>query len=301
VASGASGPAFTDRLGTNRASGARFRPYGDEMSSTGNDREKFATYQRDWLTGLDYADQRYYASSYGRFNTADPMAGSAGARDPGSWNRYSYTNGDPVSRSDPRGLCVEDGQYNYWDNAEDVPDSTSILEEIGAGDCVANSTWVNQVGSSEVTLNGSPYQFGNVDFSSSSGTPGAAPTFGGGGSLLTVATELWTAYETDIAALNNPKCAILFGTQSGIHPTTVLTDLYYGIGDYVSVSIGAIAPPGPGLIVNATTTQETSTNVQTGQVSNAAYILINDSAGVFINGSAQNREHVPESGQHMAG
>ncbi len=50
------------------------------------------------------ADQRYYASTYGRFNTADQYLASAGPGDPGSWNRYSYTRGDPVNRLDPRGL-----------------------------------------------------------------------------------------------------------------------------------------------------------------------------------------------------
>ena len=54
---------FLDRSGTNGASGARFYPYGEEITSTGNDREKFATYTRDSYTGLDYAGQRYYASA----------------------------------------------------------------------------------------------------------------------------------------------------------------------------------------------------------------------------------------------
>src|ERR1035437_2604266 len=53
---------------------------------------------------LDYADQRYYASSYGRFNTVDPYQASAGPSDPGTWNRYSYTAGDPVNRNDRQGL-----------------------------------------------------------------------------------------------------------------------------------------------------------------------------------------------------
>jgi hypothetical protein len=61
-----SGAVFRDRLGTNRASGARFRPYGDEITSTSQDREKFATYNRDGFRRLDYADQRYYAASLGR-------------------------------------------------------------------------------------------------------------------------------------------------------------------------------------------------------------------------------------------
>ncbi|HEX4136527.1 MAG TPA: RHS repeat-associated core domain-containing protein [Bryobacteraceae bacterium] len=112
---------YQDRVGTNRASGtlyagtngARFYPYGEEINSpqTGNDREKFATYVRDEYTGLDYADQRWYASSYGRFVTPDPyVAGGAkkGSTNnpggPGSWNRYAYTRGDPVNRFDPRGM-----------------------------------------------------------------------------------------------------------------------------------------------------------------------------------------------------
>jgi len=42
---------FPDRVGTNRASGARFHPYGDEITSTANDREKFATYTKDSIPG----------------------------------------------------------------------------------------------------------------------------------------------------------------------------------------------------------------------------------------------------------
>ncbi|MEK7996173.1 MAG: RHS repeat-associated core domain-containing protein, partial [Planctomycetota bacterium] len=68
--------------------------------------EKFATYHRD-STNLDYADQRYYTSAWGRFLTADPYRASGGAADPQSWNRYAYTRGDPVNRYDPRGLQDE--------------------------------------------------------------------------------------------------------------------------------------------------------------------------------------------------
>jgi RHS repeat-associated protein len=57
-------------------------------------------------TGLDYADQRFYASTYGRFNTPDPYSGSATLLNPLSWNRYSYTLGDPVNGNDPTGECT---------------------------------------------------------------------------------------------------------------------------------------------------------------------------------------------------
>ena len=46
------------------------------------------------MTGSGNVDQRYYASSYGRFNTADRLASSAMAGNPGSWNRYA-----PLSRA----------------------------------------------------------------------------------------------------------------------------------------------------------------------------------------------------------
>jgi len=41
----------------------------------------------------------------GRFITPDPYQASGGPSDPESWNRYAYTRGDPVNRSDISGLA----------------------------------------------------------------------------------------------------------------------------------------------------------------------------------------------------
>jgi RHS repeat-associated protein len=119
---------LADRVGTNRQWGAYFLPYGEEMTSTGSDRDKFATYQRDSFTGLDYAQNRYYASSYGRFISPDPARNSAGPSDPGSWNRYAYVGGDPINENDPSGLFAEgdggsDGCYynGMWVSGCDLP------------------------------------------------------------------------------------------------------------------------------------------------------------------------------------
>ncbi len=87
----------------NRVRGAVL-PVWDEITSTPNERTKFGTYYRDSFTGVDYADQRWYASAYGRFLTPDPYGGSAHSGSPSSWNRYSYTTGDPVNGTDPSGL-----------------------------------------------------------------------------------------------------------------------------------------------------------------------------------------------------
>ncbi|MBL8232217.1 MAG: hypothetical protein JNL98_27225 [Bryobacterales bacterium] len=96
-----------DRLGSVVSGGLKYDPYRAEFTVTSHDRDKFGTYYRDSNTGFNYADQRYYGSSGGRFLTADPYVASAGAAEPGSWNRYAYVEGDPVNRNDPRGLFWE--------------------------------------------------------------------------------------------------------------------------------------------------------------------------------------------------
>jgi RHS repeat-associated protein len=69
-----------DRLASVRSGGpgnlgyqAQY-PYGVEYTATTNDREKYATYTRDSVSGLDYAANRYYWSQWGRFLSPDPEA-----------------------------------------------------------------------------------------------------------------------------------------------------------------------------------------------------------------------------------
>ena len=101
-----------DRLGSVRSGGpgglghqAQY-PYGVEYSATANDREKYATYTRDSVTGLDYAMNRYYTSQWGRFTSPDRSWKSANPRNPQSWDRYAYTRGDPANANDPSGLLL---------------------------------------------------------------------------------------------------------------------------------------------------------------------------------------------------
>ena len=125
-----------DRLGSNRAGGARFYPYGEEIGTkTVDDRTTFATYTRDGMTGLDFTDQRFYAFSYGRFNTPDPNKASGSKKDPGSWNRYSYVGNDPINFNDPRGLakCSAIGSYTTR------PDPDDALREVTYADIQCTS------------------------------------------------------------------------------------------------------------------------------------------------------------------
>jgi RHS repeat-associated protein len=81
----------------------RTLPYGEawlpEVASTNE--KKFASYQRDGESGLDYAFNRYYANTSGRFVSAD--RGSPVGFVPQTLNRYVYTANDPINHSDPDG------------------------------------------------------------------------------------------------------------------------------------------------------------------------------------------------------
>jgi RHS repeat-associated protein len=64
-----------------------------------------------WDCGWDYDGttsgrlvQRYYASTYGRFSTPDPSMDNVDYSSSGSWNAYTYSNGDPINLFDPTGL-----------------------------------------------------------------------------------------------------------------------------------------------------------------------------------------------------
>lgn len=57
--------------------------------------------ERDSETGLDYFGARYYSSFHGRFTSVDP--GSFVPADPQSWNRYPYTQNNPLKFTDPTG------------------------------------------------------------------------------------------------------------------------------------------------------------------------------------------------------
>ncbi len=76
---------------TNRSSNEAFQPH------------KFTTYERDSIASDD-AMHRRYNRRWSRFEQPDPYDGSYNLGDPQSFNRYSYTQNDPVNFVDPSGL-----------------------------------------------------------------------------------------------------------------------------------------------------------------------------------------------------
>jgi RHS repeat-associated protein len=116
---------FGEDLGAGQF--GRTTAQGYEPSGTpSNPREKFATYERDDETGLDFAQARYYQSKLGRFTGVDPyniILERQNATDkeerkkvekqfvvyldnPQRWNRYHYSLNNPLLYTDPNGEDV---------------------------------------------------------------------------------------------------------------------------------------------------------------------------------------------------
>ena len=150
VNQGAPVPIVQDRLG----SVGKYYPYGEERNSPQlpNDQVKFATYTRDSATGNDYADQRYYTSTLGRFMTPDRYWGSASPGNPQSWNRYTYVLNDPVNRNDPLGLC--DDVISGIGSTSTDNSTAGFATGIGAMQAYpyAGTDWIS--GAAEVALGG---------------------------------------------------------------------------------------------------------------------------------------------------
>ncbi len=110
----------------------KYYPYGQEEGSgnPANGQEKFATYTRDAETGLDYADQRYYAGGTGNFTTPDPTLDNVDYSDPLTWNAYAYTNGDPINFNDPDGLTAC-GDFINVANGRSIRSMITTYDDLG--------------------------------------------------------------------------------------------------------------------------------------------------------------------------
>src|SRR5262245_42052494 len=78
---------------------------------------EFTGKERDGETGLDNFGARYFSGPEGRFTSPDQLMASATARDPQTWNRYTYGLNNPLRFIDPTGMeeisaedCAKDKQ-----------------------------------------------------------------------------------------------------------------------------------------------------------------------------------------------
>ncbi len=90
-------------------------PYGEDFGESGvQDKHHFTSYERDSETGTDYAVNRQYVQSVGRFMRVDPIRGPN--KSPLLLNRYAYAHNDPINSVDPLGLFSL--TYCFWNVVE---------------------------------------------------------------------------------------------------------------------------------------------------------------------------------------
>ncbi len=145
-----------DQVGSNWDQ-TQYYPWGQvQAGQQPSETQGFGTYVLDGGSGLYYADQRYYNPAWGRFLTPDPSNADISFANPTTWNRYAYSNGDPINQNDPSGLDpqnysgVQDGSCP---NAESSCDSSeasqpqdsgavfSVTVDLPSADPAAQNTW----------------------------------------------------------------------------------------------------------------------------------------------------------------
>jgi RHS repeat-associated protein len=111
-----------------------FDPFGNSRGTppTWIDNHAFLNAPLDAASGLTHLGARDYDPSIGRFTTVDPLLS---ASNPQQVNGYSYADGNPVTLSDPTGMCPkdvcgsniteptaasEDNTSNYCDSSPDA-------------------------------------------------------------------------------------------------------------------------------------------------------------------------------------
>ncbi len=111
----------------------QYKDWGETRYSSGTEQTKYQytgqySYASDF--GLHFYNARWYDSSLGRFTQADSIVPSAGS--PEAWDRYSYTNNNPVRYTDPSGHCTAGG---FW-----MPDSSPACKYSPSTGTIATPT-----------------------------------------------------------------------------------------------------------------------------------------------------------------
>jgi len=112
-----------------------FDPYGAETSSSNSafQPRKFTSYERD-PNGSDEAMFRRYNRWHARFDQPDPYEGSYDLANPQSFNRYAYTNDDPVNHIDPTGLmCFDLIRTDVYTDTGQIAGGPWVVDHFG--DC----------------------------------------------------------------------------------------------------------------------------------------------------------------------
>ena len=218
----------TDR-GRNTNRRMRYMPFGEEETSTRENRIKFGTYVRDEISGLDYAKRRYYSSELGRFISPDPYIGSIRLDDPDSWNRYAYCGNDPINRIDPHGTSF--CGWPCWDSCIliNCPQHPYGYGGWGWGDW--SGGWDGTGGGWDDGGGGGAYGGGGGGgtYGGGSGNSGSPDVSYNSGSSWSSSQQSYFSEQYNLAVsrlTNNAQCNTFLG-MANINPLTTLQNTTY--------------------------------------------------------------------------
>ena len=151
-----------------------YLPFGEELfvgsggrtvelgyNKTDSDRQQFTGQERDKETGLDYFNARHFSAAQGRFTSVDPLAASAKADNPRTWNRYAYVLNNPMKFTDSTGMQPECSDGNpcsedYINENEDAVFVTKTSIDRNATGLPHDTSYWRVDGSKEDILKFSP-------------------------------------------------------------------------------------------------------------------------------------------------
>ncbi len=126
---------LTDTSGNPTSTRIELDPFGGDTSASANGNSqpyKYTSYERDG-NGSDYAMARSRNTWFSRFYQPDPYDGSYNMADPQSFNRYAYTQNDPVNFTDPSGLDGDVYHPFVCTNCNQFPGTIGYLGGRGGG------------------------------------------------------------------------------------------------------------------------------------------------------------------------
>ena len=96
-------------------------PFGNQQNALGlradvrqtHVRSRCTGKERDWESGLDFSQARYYSAWQGRFGGVDPENAGADSGSPQTYHGYAYVTNSPLVNTDPDGMtvCDENGDH----------------------------------------------------------------------------------------------------------------------------------------------------------------------------------------------
>jgi RHS repeat-associated protein len=93
-----------------------YLPYGEQIAGGSATSHKFTGKERDSESGLDNFGARMYASTMGRFSSADPITVTPARQlDPQLLNLYSYVRNNPLVFIDPTGMIIDTSRLSEDD------------------------------------------------------------------------------------------------------------------------------------------------------------------------------------------